>query len=114
MVNTWAKGHRAEKFLRDFFTALGYLVVFKSVHLRFGCLDYANMFDIVAYKDQVRLYISVKHHKDLPQLGEISRHKLLYGKSGERYLQIVYHNSAWLGRGAEKFHHSGYWEIFEV
>ena len=60
MVNTVKKGYRLEKKARDELEQAGYKIFFKSIRTRFGCQDFANLFDIVAYKGKERLFVSVK------------------------------------------------------
>jgi hypothetical protein len=116
-MNKAKKGYRAEKYLRDYFIGLGYKLMFKSIRYKFGCIDYANMFDMVLYHPTPptkRLYISVKHHKDHQQLAEISEHKALYGKANEVYAQFIYHVAGWKGAGKNKTYSKGYFEIVEL
>lgn len=89
MVSKVKKGYRVEKRARDELVKDGWFITFKSIRYRFGCIDYAKLFDIVAYKDDKRLYISCKHFGNsnyyLPHQEEIRQFKQKYGKEGEEY-----------------------------
>lgn len=61
MVNKARKGQHREYMARKQLEANGWLIVFKSIRNRFGCIDFAGLFDIVAYKHGIRKYISCKH-----------------------------------------------------
>jgi len=89
MVSKVKKGYNVEKKARDSLIKDEYRITFKSIRYRFGCIDYANLFDIVAYKGQERLFISCKHFGNsnyyLPHQKEIKEFKEEYGKEGEIY-----------------------------
>jgi hypothetical protein len=80
------------------------MIVFKSVRFRFGCIDFANLFDVVAYKDKERKYISVKHFNGyyLLHQQEIKDFKQKYGNERESYELWIWFKPHWEGRGKNK------------
>jgi hypothetical protein len=103
MVNKAKKGYRKEKLARDILVSEGWQIFFKSIRFRFGCIDFANRFDIVAYKDSKRKFISCKHDGSyLPHEQDIKDFADKYGKYGESYELWIWHKGAWRGRGENK------------
>ena len=88
MTSNVEKGRRLEKKAREVLEELGYKIFFKSMRTRFGCQDFAKLFDIVAAKDRSRRLISVKtfvnnsrhleHKRDIQEF--VNKHSLLNEK----------------------------------
>jgi Holliday junction resolvase len=118
------KGYKKEKLIRDELKKDGWKIVFKSVRWRFGTIDFAGLFDVVAYKGQERLYISSKHLGDfnyyLPHQEEIKKFAEEHGKQGERYELWLWDKPRWKGRGKNKIWNPGgfikvkIWQIMPV
>jgi Holliday junction resolvase-like predicted endonuclease len=117
-MNTAAKGYRKEYYIRKQLEKDGWKIVFKSVRFRFGCIDFANLFDVVAYKGALRKFISSKHlgnsNYQLPHQGEIRQFKEEHGKDGESYELWLWDKPRWKGRGKNKVWHQGGFEIIEL
>ena len=100
------KGYRKEYLARQQLVQEGWEIVFKSIRNRFGCIDYAGLFDICVYKGQDRKFISCKHFGNsnyyLPHQEEIKKFKETYGKEGESYELWIWASPRWVGRGDEK------------
>ena len=103
-MNKARKGYTKEKKIRDERKADGWLICFKSIRWRFGCIDFATIFDIVAFKGQQRKYISSKHFNGyyLEHQDEIKKFKDMYGKDGESYELWIWKSPRWEGRGNNK------------
>jgi len=110
-INKAKKGQKKEKEARDELTKAGWRVVFKSIRFRFGCVDYANLFDVVAYKGKDRKFISCKHFGNsnyyLPHQQEIKDFKEKYGYPGESYELWIWQSARWKGRGENKKWYNG-------
>jgi hypothetical protein len=111
MPNQAKRGQRKEALARKELEAEGWQIVFKSVRFRFGCIDFANLFDIVAFKGQERRYISVKHLGNsnyyLPHQEEIFKFAIKHGKSGESFELFLWDKPRWVGRGKNKVWNKG-------
>ena len=104
-INKAKKGYRKEKYARDELVKDGWKIVFKSVRYRFGCIDYAQLFDVVAYRKKERKFISCKHFSGSYYV----QHQLMirlfkeeHGLSGESYELWLWHKPHWEGRGKNK------------
>lgn len=88
-MNKAAKGYRKEYKIRKQLESEGYFIAFKSIRNRFGCIDFANLFDVVAYKGKERRYISSKHGNNgnnyIAHQKEIVDFKTTYGYPDESY-----------------------------
>jgi len=106
LVNKAKKGQHREYLARKELEADGWFIVFKSIRNRFGCIDFANLFDIVAYKGQDRLYISCKHfgqgNYHQQHQTEIREFKAKYGKANESYELWLWCERRWKGKGKDK------------
>lgn len=113
MANTVRKGYSKEKRCRDELVKDGWFICFKSVRFRFGCIDYAKCFDVVAAKPMMRVLISVKHFGNsnnfLQHQEEIKQFKAKYGLVGEIYQLWLWKSPRWQGRGINKKWHEGEW-----
>lgn len=115
MVNKARKGYTKEKKIRDDLTKDGWRIVFKSIRWRFGCIDYAGLFDVVAYKGKQRKFISAKHmgagnyYKQHQK--EIKEFKDEFGLEGESYELWIWDAPRWKGRGKNKKWHKGGFHI---
>ena len=112
-MNKAKKGYTKEKRARDELKAEGWNIVFKSIRWRFGCIDFATLFDIVAYKGQERKYISCKHfgkgnyHQE--EQRQIKAFKEAHGKEGEGYELWLWADDRYVGRGKDKHHQEAKW-----
>jgi hypothetical protein len=122
MVNTAKKGYTKEKRARDELTKDGYLIAFKSIRWRFGCIDFAKLFDVVAIGKDVRgdliwRFISCKHFGNsnnyLPHQEEIRNFKQQYSIGPEHmsFEVWIWHKPKWEGRGSNKKWVEGHWDI---
>ncbi len=99
MVSNVEKGRRLEKKARDKLIMAGYKIFFKSMRTRFGCQDFAKLFDIVAFKGKERRYVSVKtfvsnsRHKQhiVDILDFVDKH----GYTGESFELWFWKEGAW-------------------
>lgn len=111
MVSKVKKGYNKEKRIRDELKKDGWLIVFKSIRWRFGTIDYATLFDVVAYKGQERKFISSKHlgagNYYLDHQKDIKNFKDTYGKDGESYELWLWDAPRWKGRGENKVWNNG-------
>lgn len=114
MANTARKGQTKEKKIRDELKKDGWLIVFKSIRWRFGCIDFAGLFDVVSFKGQQRKYISSKHlgksNYYLPHQAEIKKFAETHGKPGESFELWLWDKPRWKGRKPNKTWHKGGWE----
>ena len=109
------KGYTKEKLARDDLVKEGYLIAFKSVRWRFGTIDFAKLFDVVAVKDTLWRFISVKHYGKsnnyLPHQAEIrefkEKHSICSAMSFELWL---WDKPRWTGRGSNKVWNKGGWK----
>ena len=111
-MNKAKKGQKKELLARRELEKDNWFVVFKSIRWRFGCIDFANMFDIVAYKNKERKFISCKHFNGyyLPHQEEIKQFKEAYGYPGESYELWIWHKPIWRGRGINKKWSEAHWD----
>lgn len=85
MASAVRKGYTKEKLCRDQLKKDGWEIVFKSVRWRFGTIDFAKLFDVVAITTESPIwrFISVKHlgksNYYLPHQKEIKEFKRLHG-----------------------------------
>jgi len=70
-INTHAKGKRLELLARKKLEEEGYTIAFKSVFVRFQNIDFAGLFDIVAYRNRVWKFIQVKSKKNNKVMNEL-------------------------------------------
>ena len=119
-MNTVKKGYNKEKRCRDELTKDGWFMAFKSVRWRFGTIDFARLFDVVALKKNPKfpkhpdwLFISVKHLGNgnyyLSHQKELKRFKTVYGLEGMTFQLWLWVNPRWKGRGKNKIWNSGRW-----
>lgn len=113
MVKTVSKGYRKEKLARDQLKSEGWNVIFKSVRFRFGCIDVAQLFDIVAVKGHIWLFVSVKHLNSgnyyLQHQAEIKRFKEDYGLEGMEFMLWLWSKGHYSGRGKNKVWREAEW-----
>ena len=114
MVNKAKKGQRREKAIRDELEKKGWLICFKSIRWRFGCIDFATLFDVVAFKGKERKYVSCKHASNgsnhLQHQKEIQVFKEEHGFPGESYEFWNWTPGRYRGRGANKIWHQPKWD----
>ncbi len=115
MINKAKKGYTKEKRCRDELKEEGWMIVFKSIRFRFGCVDFAGLFDVVAYKGEERKFISCKHfgkkyNNYLPHQKEISDFKKKHGLRDESYELWIWHHPKYEGRGKNKVWVKGHWD----
>ncbi len=85
MTTTVKKGYLKEKRCRDELKAAGWEIVFKSVRWKFGTIDFAKLFDVVAINNESPIwrFISVKHFGKsnyyLPHQEEIKEFRRKHG-----------------------------------
>jgi Holliday junction resolvase-like predicted endonuclease len=106
MTSTCKKGQKKEYEIRKRLQKEGWVIMFKSVRFRFGCIDLCGLFDVSAYKGKDRLFISAKHFTKgdyhLPHQAEIKKFKEEYGYPGEKYQLWLWKKPQWNGRGVNK------------
>lgn len=114
MVNKTAKGNRKENVCKKELEKDGFQIVFKSRHVRFGMIDYANLFDVIGYKHNERKFVScktVKNGMTYPQhQQDIRLFKSVYGLAGESYELWLWTAGRWRGREPNKIWHEAKWE----
>ena len=85
MTTTVKKGYLKEKRCRDELKTAGWEIVFKSVRWKFGTIDFAKLFDVVAINNESPIwrFISVKHFGKsnyyLPHQEEIKEFRRKHG-----------------------------------
>jgi Holliday junction resolvase-like predicted endonuclease len=113
-----SKGYSKEKLCRDQLKADGWFIVFKSVRWKWGTIDYATLFDVVAYKGQERKFISCKHLSNgdhhLPHQASLLAHKQAYGKPGESYEVWLWDKPRWTGRVPNKVWQAGGFRVIVI
>ena len=113
MINAPKKGYKKEKRCRDELIKDGWFICFKSVRFRFGCIDFAKLFDVCAAKGKIRLYVSVKHFGNsnsyLEHQAAIKQFKEQYGLIGEIFELWLWKSPRWQGRGINKKFFDGEW-----
>lgn len=111
MVNRARKGYTKEKKIRDELKKDGWFIAFKSVRYKFGCIDLANLFDVLALKGKERKFISAKHlgagNYYQQHQKEIKEFKDEFGLEGESYELWLWDAPRWKGRGKNKQWNSG-------
>ena len=129
MVNKAKKGYTKEKRARDELKEDRHFIAFKSIRWRFGCIDFAALFDIVAIKffkeiDKAQIphtgsnwrFISVKHfgkkyNNYLPHQKEIKEFKKNCNLKGNFSFELwIWHHPKWVGRGKNKHWEEGHWD----
>jgi len=117
-MNTAKKGYLKEKYARDILIERGFKIVFKSVRFKFGCIDYAELFDIVAVRGKEKLHVSNKHfgnsnyHK--PHQKEIKAFKKDHGLPTERFELWLWVSPRWVGRGKNKVWQKGNFKVIKL
>lgn len=125
MVNKARKGYIKEKKCRDELKEQGWTIMFKSVRWKFGCIDFGELFDVVAAKKNPKYpkhpdwrFISVKHlsngnyHK--PHQKELKRFAKMYGLDGMKFELWLWEAPRWKGRGKNKIYWKGGWHKLEM
>jgi len=111
MVSKVKKGYNKEKRIRDELVKAGWIIVFKSIRYRFGTIDFAGLFDVVAFKGKQRKYISSKHlgpgNYYLKHQKDIREFKDTYGKDGESFELWLWDKPRWKGKGKNKTWNKG-------
>lgn len=113
-MNTAKKGYTKEKACRDELKKDGWLIPFQSIRTRWATYDFADLFDVVVFKDKERKYISCKHlgkgNYYLPHQNDIKIFKERYGLTGESYELWLWDKPRWRGRGVNKKFVDAHWE----
>ena len=119
MTSNVKKGYGKEKLCRDTLVKEGWTIVFKSVRWRFGTIDFAQLFDVVAVKREgifpSWLFVSCKHLGNsnyyLPHQEEIKRFKENYtcGDGLMRFEVWLWDKPRYQGRGIKKAWKEGGW-----
>ena len=122
-INKAKKGQTKEKMARDELSKEGHFIAFKSIRFRFGCIDFAGLFDIVAIKffknigdnNSIWRFISCKHfgksNNYLPHQKEIREFKEQSGLTGNFYFELwIWHHPKYEGRGENKKWVQGHWD----
>ncbi len=114
------KGYKKEKRCRDELIKEGWIIIFKSVRWRFGTIDFAKLFDVVAITDESPIwrFISVKHFGKsnyyLPHQEEIREFKRLHGLEYMDFELWLWDKPRWMGRGKNKIWHPGGWRKITI
>jgi len=118
MINTGRKGYTKEKRCRDELIADGWRIVFKSVRWKFGTIDYAGLFDVVAVNGKSKLHISCKHLGNsnyyLSHQAEILVYKAKHGLPAEIFELWLWDKPKWKGRNPNKIWHPGGWQKIKL
>lgn len=111
-MNKARKGYSKEYLARKELEADGWLIPFKSIRTRWATFDFANLFDLVAYKQQQRKYVSCKHLGNgnyyLQHQQDIVNFANVFGKPNESYELWLWSHPQWHGRGQNKVWSSGF------
>ncbi len=102
-MNRYQKGKYLENLAVKKLEADGWTIAFRSVFVRFHPIDFAGLFDIVAYKEKVWRFVQVKSRKDKKTLKKISdfqntnapmysRCEMWVWNSKKRDFDISFHN----------------------
>lgn len=121
-INTAKKGWRKERACRQILEQQGYNIVFKSIRWRYGTLDFAKLFDIVAIRiidaHPEWLFISNKHATGgsrHPQHQEaIKAFKNNLSISFMFFELWLWHAPKWRGRGSNRAWHKAKWEVIRL
>ena len=114
------KGQRKEFLAKKELIKQGYTVVFKSVRRRFGMIDFANLFDIVAISNSNKKwkFISVKHFGDsnnyLEHQKNISSFREIYGIQGMEFELWLWKKGKWVGGSRNKSWQRPDWKIVDI
>lgn len=111
------KGYTKEKLCRDNLKEDGWFIVFKSVRFKYGCIDFAKLFDVVAVKDYW-LFVSCKHlgksNYYKPHQEEIRKFKEKYGTKIMVFQLWLWEHPRWTGRNPNKIWHKGGWDKITI
>ena len=120
-MSTVSKGHSKEYLARKELEKDGWQIVFKSVRWRFGTIDFANLFDIVAIHENTPLwrFISVKHlgksNYYLPHQEEIKEFKQKHGLGMWMGFELwLWDKPRWTGRKPNKIWNKGGWKKIDI
>jgi len=117
-MNTSKKGYTKEKYCRDELKAEGWSIVFQSVRTRWATYDFGDLFDVCAYKDKLRKFISCKHfgNNNFYQSHqiEIKKFKEEHGYDGESYELWLWSKARYVGRGKNKHWQEAKWIIKKI
>ena len=114
-MSTVKKGYTKEYMARKQLEDDGWQIVFKSVRWRFGTIDFAKLFDIVAVTDETPIwkFISVKHFGKsnyyLPHQEEIQEFRRLHGLEWMDFELWLWDKPRWTGRKPNKIWNKGGW-----
>jgi len=114
MINKARKGQRKELLARKQLEEEGCRVLFKSQRTRFGPIDFAHLFDIVAVGFSTWRFVSCKHYGKSGKYAQHQRDILHFAE--EYFLEKmiaelwIWHRPAWVGRGKNKKWVRGYFE----
>jgi len=117
-MSTVKKGYTKEYLARKELEKEGWNIVFKSVRWRFGTIDFAKLFDIVAIKYYKWRFISVKHFGKgnyyKPHQNDIGHFKIdhaVYGTNcGMTFELWLWDKPRWTGRAPNKVWNKGGWK----
>ena len=112
-VNTVRKGQKKEVMCRKELKAAGWTIFFKSIRWRFGTIDYAELFDVVAGKGKLRKHVSCKHYGKgnlySAHQEEIKRFAEEHGQEHDEFELWIWKSPRWYGRGKDKKWFEGGW-----
>ena len=124
-MNKAKKGYTKEKLCRDELIEQGWTIAFKSIRYRFGCIDFAKLFDVVAIRDNENfkthpdwLFVSVKHFGKsnyyLSHQRDLKRFIKVYGLAGMTFQLWLWDKPRWAGRGKNKIWNIGGWKKITI
>lgn len=116
-MNTSLKGYTKEKACKDSLLADGWIIPFQSIRTRWATYDYADLFDVVAYKGKERKFISCKHFGHdyyLKHQQEIRSFLKEHGLPGESYELWMWSKARYRGRGKAKHWEEAAWKIIII
>jgi len=105
-MNTSKKGYLKEAKAKKELIEDGWLIPFQSVRTRWATYDFADYFDVLAFRGKERKFISCKHfgksnyYKQHQE--EIRKFKDEYGLPGESYELWIWKSARYEGRGKNK------------
>ncbi len=114
-INTSKKGYRKEYLARLELEKDGWTTLFKSQRIRFGRIDFGELFDLVAVQGPQWRFISVKHYSSAQtkypaHQEEIRQFIIKHGLIGMNFELWIWHKPAWRGRGKKKHWEEAHFE----
>ncbi len=118
-MNRAKKGYRKEYLARLELEKEGWKTLFKSQRIRFGRIDFAELFDIISVKENTWRFISVKHYSSAQtkypmHQNQIKEFLSKHGLGGMIFELWLWHKPAWRGRGKNKHWQEAHFEKIKI